>query len=109
MSFPSSYTSRPVSKQQRPSSATLVFKGVLFNVWQWEQILFDGTKKTFEKIERPDTVLVLPILPDGLVILAEETQPGMQSTLQAIGGRIEPGGDFPKRLHDVSYLRKVDI
>lgn len=91
MKTSNSITSRPASKQLRPSSAKIVFKGVLFDVWQWQQAFSDGSKKTFETLQRPDTVLILPVLPDGLVILAEEAQPGMVSMLRTLGGRIEPG------------------
>jgi ADP-ribose pyrophosphatase len=82
---------RPPGRQQRPATARMVFKGVLFDVWQWEQQLFDGGSALFETLSRPDTVLVLPVTSDGHVILAEETQPGMPPVLHALGGRIEPG------------------
>lgn len=82
---------RPESRQRRPSSATRVHKGVLFDVWQWKQVLFNGNTATFETLRRPDTVLVLPVTDDEQVILAEEIQPGTPSVLQAVGGRIEEG------------------
>lgn len=68
----------------------MVFKGQLFDVWQWEQTLFNGAKAVFETLSRPDTVLVLPVQDDGRVLLAEETQPGMPTRMQCLGGRIEP-------------------
>jgi ADP-ribose pyrophosphatase len=80
---------RPTSRQRRPATAKCVHKGVLFDVWQWQQARFDGSTATFETLRRPDTVLVLPVTTDGFVIMAEETQPGMSTVLQAIGGRIE--------------------
>ncbi len=82
---------RPVSGQPRPDSARLVFAGELFEVWQWEQEMFDGSTATFEVVCRPDTVLVLPVLEGGQVVLAEEEQPGRRRLLRALGGRIEPG------------------
>lgn len=85
------FSGRPVGKQQRPPTADLVYKGKLFEVWQWEQTLNNGTKSMFETLRRPDTVLVLPVLHDGQVILAEETQPGMAPMFRALGGRIEAG------------------
>jgi ADP-ribose diphosphatase len=63
---------------------------VLFEVWQWQQNLFDGSTTTFETIRRPDTVLILPVS-GSEVILAEETQPGRPTVLKALGGRINPG------------------
>lgn len=82
---------RPASGQPRPDSARLVFAGVLFEVWQWEQEMFDGSTETFEVVCRPDTVLVLPVLDGGRVVLVEEEQPGRRRLLRALGGRVEPG------------------
>ena len=82
---------RPEPSQPRPTTSKVVFEGVLFEVWQWEQKLFDGDKRVFETLTRPDTVLVLPILDDGQIILGEETQPGVATKLHALGGRIESG------------------
>jgi 8-oxo-dGTP pyrophosphatase MutT (NUDIX family) len=82
---------RPASGQPRPAGARLVFAGVLFEIWQWEQEMFDGSIATFEVACRPDTVLVLPVLDGGQVVLAEEEQPGRRRLLRALGGRVEPG------------------
>lgn len=85
---------RPKAKQPIPESAKLVFKGVIFDVYQWEQELFDGTKATFEKLRRPDTVVVFPVLEDGSIILAEQEQPGKEPFISALGGRVEEGEDI---------------
>lgn len=84
-------TERPKSRRERPPTATMVCKGVIFELWQWEQTLFDGSKVLFEQLVRPDTVLVLPVLSDGQVVLAEETQPGTSTVIHTIGGKVEPG------------------
>jgi ADP-ribose pyrophosphatase YjhB (NUDIX family) len=76
-----------------PSDAKVVFQGKLFSVYQWEQELFDGTKATFEKIKRPDTVNVLPVLPDGRIVFTRQEQPGKEAFIGCIGGRIEQGED----------------
>ena len=91
MNFTIRSVPRPKNKQRRPSSARIVFNGALFKVWCWEQKLPSGRISTFETLQRPDTVLVIPVLDDGRVILIEETQPGMKKKLNAIGGRVEPG------------------
>ena len=83
--------SRPKSKQPIPDNAKKVFSGVLFDVYQWEQELFDGTKATFEKLKRPDTVVVFPILEDGKIILTEQEQPGKEPFIGATGGRVDEG------------------
>lgn len=87
---------RPKSKQPIPENAKKVFDGVLFNVYQWEQELFDGTKTTFEKIKRLDTVVVFPVLDDGRIILTEQEQPGMEPFIGAAGGRVDKGEDILK-------------
>lgn len=80
---------RPRSKQPIPDNAREVFHGVLFDVYQWEQEMFDGTKATFEKLRRPDTVVVFPILDDGRVLLTEQEQPGKEPFMGTAGGRID--------------------
>src|SRR3989344_4980343 len=85
---------RPVSKQPIPDNAKRVFKGVLFDTYQWEQEMFDGTKTTFEKLKRPDTIVVFPVLPDGKILLTEQEQPGKGFFIGATGGRVEEGEDI---------------
>lgn len=80
---------RPKSKQPIPAHAKRVFKGILFDVYQWEQELFDGSRAIFEKLKRPDTVVILPILPDGRIVLIEEKQPGSEVVIGIPGGRID--------------------
>lgn len=83
---------RPEPRQKRPGNSKLVFQGKLFKVWQWEQQLFDGSYATFEQLSRPDTVLILPLQEESL-LLAREKQPGMRAMLRALGGRVEEGED----------------
>jgi ADP-ribose pyrophosphatase len=85
---------RPKSKQPIPSDAKMVFKGVLFDVYQWQQELFDGTKATFEKLKRADTVVVFPVLPDGQIVLTKQEQPGKEPFIGATGGRVDEGEDI---------------
>lgn len=85
---------RPVSKQPIPDNAKKVFKGVLFDVYQWEQEMFDGTKAVFEKLKRPDTVIVFPVTDDGKIILTKQEQPGKEPFIGAAGGRVDEGEDI---------------
>lgn len=84
---------RPKSKQPIPENAKRVFKGVLFDVYQWEQEMFDGSKATFEKLKRADTVVIFAVLPDGKIILTEQEQPGKEPFIGATGGRVDEGED----------------
>lgn len=85
---------RPKSKQPMPSHAKRVFQGVVFDTYQWEQEMYDGTKKTFEKLKRADTVVTFGVLPDGRIILTEQEQPGKEPFIGATGGRVDEGEDI---------------
>lgn len=85
---------KPKSKQPIPDHAKRVFKGVIFDVYQWQQEMFDGSKVTFEKLKCPDTVVIFPILPDGRIILTEQEQPGKDPFIGATGGRVDDGEDI---------------
>ena len=67
---------------------------MMFDVYQWEQEMYDGTMAVFEKLKRPDTVVVFPVLPDGRILLIEQEQPGgFGPFISAPGGRIDAGED----------------
>lgn len=74
-----------------PKNAKLVFKGVLFEVYQWEQKLYDGTTATFERLRRPDTVVVFPVTEDKKIIVLEQVQPGRDTYLGGVAGRVDEG------------------
>lgn len=74
-----------------PTNASLVFKGKLFDVYQWQQQMYDGTYETFEKLKRPDTVVVFGVLDDGSILLTKQEQPGKSSFIGAAGGRVDEG------------------
>jgi ADP-ribose pyrophosphatase len=80
---------RPPSKQPIPDHAKKVFSGVMFDVYQWEQEMYDGTIKIFEKLQRPDTVVVFPVLDDGTILLTEQQQPGREDFIDAPSGRVD--------------------
>ncbi len=55
--------------------------------------MFDGTKETFEKLKRPDTVTIFPVLNDGKILCIKEEQPGSVLTIAIPGGRVDEGED----------------
>ena len=73
-----------------PDQAKRVFKGKIFDVYQWEQEMFDGSTATFEMLQRPGTVEVIAIK-DNLIWYADEEQPSKGKFLSFFGGRIEAG------------------
>lgn len=85
---------RPESRQQMPEDATLVFRGKLFDVYQWQQQMYDGTYQTFEKLKRPDTVVVFAVLDDGSILLTKQEQPGKSLFIGAAGGRVDEGEEI---------------
>ncbi|MBN1332098.1 NUDIX hydrolase [Candidatus Dojkabacteria bacterium] len=83
---------RPVNKQPLPSHAKRVFEGRIFDIYQWEQEMFDGSTATFEKAKRKaDSVNILPITKDGKIILNKQEQPGEMPFIGALGGRMDEG------------------
>jgi ADP-ribose pyrophosphatase len=74
-----------------PSHADKVFTGKTFAVYQWQQKMFDGNYKTFEKLKRNNTVDVVAISEDGQFYILEEQQPGRPMFYGLIGGTCEDG------------------
>lgn len=97
-----------------PKEAQLVFKGVLFDVYQWEQEMFDGTRKTYERLRRRPSVTVLPIIRDGRLMLCEEEQPWRDTFLSIPGGQVDDGEraeDAVKRelMEETGYEGKLEF
>jgi ADP-ribose pyrophosphatase len=82
---------RPISKQPMPEGARRMYKGRIFEVYEWDQELYNGKKITFEKVKRPDTVSIFAVLSDGKILLIEEEQPGTEVYVGPMGGRVDEG------------------
>jgi ADP-ribose pyrophosphatase YjhB (NUDIX family) len=77
-----------------PDKAEKVFSGVMFDVYQWQQEMFDGNYKTYEMIKRPDTVLVIALDDDDKVVVMREEQPNLPVRETRVpGGRVEPSDE----------------
>ena len=87
----STKVTRPVSKQPLPEKAKKVFSGVIFDVYQWEVEGYDGSVRTFEKLKRPDTAMIIPVTEDGKIILSFQEQPGKKPFTGLVGGRADEG------------------
>ena len=72
-------------------NAKKVFTGKIFNVYQWEQEMFDGTKQTFEKLTRPDTASVIAVTKEGKILITDQEQPGTKKAFCLPGGRVDTG------------------
>lgn len=74
-----------------PPEAPCVFQGTIFNIYQWQQTMYDGSQTTFEMLSRPDTVQVIATdVEEGVVILDQE-QPGSPPFISLPGGRVDEG------------------
>ena len=76
----------PKNAKLVPETAKRVFEGKIFDVYQWDQELFDGSHTTFEMLKRPDTVNVFAIK-DGKLVILEQQQPRSGVFYSVAGGR----------------------
>jgi len=95
-----------------PPHASKVFSGIIFDVYQWDQQLFNGKIATFEALTRSSTVIVIPVVWDSIAI-AYERQPhklGYYTTM--FSGRMD-SGEVPltaakRELREESWLVSDD-
>ncbi len=81
----------PPQNQPIPKHAKLVFQGVVFDTYQWEQQLFNGQTAVFEKLKRSDTVGVVPVTKSGKIIVTCQEQPGLRPFFGLVGGQVDDG------------------
>jgi len=79
-----------LGSQPIPAHAQRAYSGALFQVYRWSQVGYDGKLHQFEKVTRPDSVAIVPVV-DRRVVLAWERQPGTAPALGFLGGHVEPG------------------
>ena len=90
-----------------PPKAKRVFHGVLHDVYQWKQKLFDGSSSTFEMIVRQPSTEIIATIGNKIIIL-EQQQPGRKAYPSL------PGGEWnlailPYTLPGGNCWRKQDI
>lgn len=69
-----------------PKDARKVFEGIIFDVYHWDQLLFDGTTKVFEMVKRVPSVEVLAVTGDGMIVMQKEEQPDRGSFISLPAG-----------------------
>ncbi len=80
-----------VNRKGIPEDAKKVFEGVIFDIYQWEQRMFDGSMQTFERLKRPNTAQVIATVGDQILVQTEE-QPDAKAPFTSLpGGRFDPG------------------
>ncbi len=78
-------------EKRMPENAKKVFEGVMFDVYQWPQELYDGSTATFERASRPDTVEVIPSNGEKILIQKQEQPTYPKPFYSFPGGRVEKG------------------
>ena len=73
-----------------PKKAKRVFEGVLFNVYHWQQKMFDETYATFEMLERAPVADVIATVGEKIIVLMQQ-QPRKPLYPSLPGGRIDKG------------------
>jgi len=76
-----------------PENAKKMFSGILFDIYQWDQEMFDGSTAPFEMVSRTPSTDVIAIVGDKIMILKQE-QPTKPLFPSLPGGRVEKG-DMP--------------
>ena len=76
-------------KNKLPQNAKRVFKGEIFEVWQWPQKMYDGSVETFEVLKRPDTTQVIAAVGDKIALLIQKQPDRSEAFMSLPGGRRE--------------------
>lgn len=69
-----------------PNNAKKVFSGVIFDVYQWEQKMFNGSFETFEMLKRKHSIQVLAVTKDKKIIVLKEQHPHLKKSFYGVIG-----------------------
>jgi len=78
-------------KNKIPKNAKRVFKGEIFEVYQWPQKMYDGSKEIFEMLTRPDTAQAIAVVEDKILISYQKQPDSKNIYISLPGGRLEKG------------------
>lgn len=90
-----------------PEEARCVFSGVIYDVYQWPQEMYDGSTATFEMLRRADTVKIIAVLTpeeqvrlhnvvkittsiEDRIVVTKQKQPRKDWFYDYPGGRVDP-------------------
>jgi ADP-ribose pyrophosphatase len=87
---------KPRAKTARILSSTTVYEGPVFGIRRDEVIEPSGVRAIREVITHPGSVVVLPVLPDGRILLIQQYRHATRQYLwELVAGRMDPG-ETPK-------------
>jgi len=87
----------PGAKQAKILSSTTIYEGPIFGVRRDEVIEPSGVRATREVITHPGSVVVLPVLPDGRILLIRQYRYATRQYLwELVAGRID-SGETPRK------------
>ncbi len=72
-----------------PDDAKEVFSGVRYKIYQWDQKQFDGSYATYEIAKRNDTVIIIPVIGNEVVIVKEKQPHWKEAALALVAGGVE--------------------
>jgi ADP-ribose pyrophosphatase len=79
-----------------PKHAKRVFKGQVFEIFQWQQKMFNDTKRTFEVAKRIDGASIIATVKDKIVVL-KQRHPHTSWYWTVPGGYLDHPGETPKQ------------
>lgn len=83
----------PQGAQLIPDEADLAYSGIMFDIYHWEQELYDGSFTTFEMLKRVDTVRIIAIK-DKKLVLIDEQQIRQSQNRHFPTGKVDKGEDW---------------
>ena len=82
----------PRRKKAKILSSKIVYEGAVFGVRRDEVIEPSGVRATREVVTHPGSVVVLPVLPDGRILLIQQYRHATRQYLwELVAGRIDAG------------------
>jgi ADP-ribose pyrophosphatase len=86
----------PRTRQAKILSSTTIYEGPVFGIRRDEVIEPSGVRAIREVITHPGSVVVLPVLPDGRILLIRQYRHATRQYLwELVAGRVDPG-ETPK-------------
>ena len=89
-------SAKPCTKKATVLKSTTIYEGPVFGIRRDEVIEPSGVRAIREVITHPGSVVVLPVLPDGRILLIQQYRHATRQYLwELVAGRMDPG-ETPK-------------